>query len=189
MKLRQLYEAPSSGWAGDVFGRFYDKDEPEAPAERPSAFSSHTGIPRNSAKPGNVRKAMNFFMGKGLTREQAAGVVGNLQAESGIRLNSNAIGDGGRAKGIAQWHPDRRANFERWKGIPFDNSTFEDQLQFIWWEFTNTERNAYRRLLRTTTAEEAAQIIDQYYERSSGQHRQKRIELASALADMENRYL
>jgi len=48
---------------------------------------------------------MNYFMDKGLSKHAAAGIVGNLYAES--RLKTDAVGDGGTSGGIAQWHGPR----------------------------------------------------------------------------------
>lgn len=144
--------------------------------------ASNSDVPTGGGSTGNARIAMSFFIDKGLSPAQAAGVVGNLQAESGSNLSISAVGDGGQAIGIAQWHPDRRANFQRAFGKPFSESTFRDQLNFIWWEFQNTERSAFNRLRRTTTATQAAAVIDQYYERSSGAHRRRRMQYAAALA-------
>jgi murein DD-endopeptidase MepM/ murein hydrolase activator NlpD len=118
----------------------------------------------------NAKKAMEYFMGQGLTREQAAGLVGNLQAESFARLDHTAVGDGGKAYGIAQWHPDRQANFKRAFGKDIRQSTFEEQLAFVMWEFNNTEKRAFSRLKAATSPEEAAAAVNSYYERSkSGQ--------------------
>ena len=44
---------------------------------------------------------------QGFTPAGAAGVVGNLQGESGSNIDPNASGDGGTSHGIAQWHLDR----------------------------------------------------------------------------------
>lgn len=207
MRLRQLYtEAPNTGtlstgssWASDAFGgvnqainKPWELIEPEAGAAGAGGAvgtgSSAGGAARGGATGSgagstrNASAAMSFFQRRGLTTAQAAGLVGNLQAESGANLDPRAVGDGGRAIGIAQWHPDRRANFSRAIGKPFERSTFEDQLNFIWWEFNNTERAAFAQLRRATTAEQAAAIVDQYYERSSGAHRNRRIANAAALA-------
>lgn len=131
---------------------------------------------------GSAKEAMKFFVSKGWTKEQAAGMVGNLQAESGADLKTNAVGDGGRAYGIAQWHPDRQADFRRAFGKDIRQSGFKEQLEFVQWELENTETNAANKLKRTKTAEQAAWIFDEYYERSSGAHRQRRIDNALALA-------
>ena len=131
---------------------------------------------QGGAATGRAEQAIRFFMSKGWSREQAAGIVGNLQAESGMNLNEQAIGDGGKAFGIAQWHPDRQANFRKVFGKDIRNSTFDEQLAFIQWEFENTEARAAQKLKEATSATSAAVIVDQFYERSSGAHRGRRIE-------------
>jgi len=128
------------------------------------------------AATGSAKEAIDFFVSKGWTREQAIALAANLQVESNFK--TNAVGDGGRAYGIAQWHPDRQANFERVYGKPIRESTFKEQLEFVNWELNNTEKRAGERLRSTTDAATAAAIVDQYYERSSGAHRQRRVTLA-----------
>lgn len=130
---------------------------------------------------GSSNEAMDFFQKRGWTKEQAAGIVGNLQAESGADLKTNAVGDGGKAYGIAQWHPDRQAMFEKLYGKPIRQSTFKEQLEFVDWELNNTERAAGNKIRATKTVEEAAAAVDMYYERSSGQHRKQRIANARRL--------
>lgn len=131
----------------------------------------------------NAEKALEFFKSKGWMPQQAAGIVGNLQAESGQDLNPSSIGDGGKAYGIAQWHLDRQANFQAQFGKNIRQSSFEEQLAFIQWELENTERRAGQLLKNATTAAEAASIVDQYYERSSGEHRGRRVANATRLIE------
>jgi hypothetical protein len=129
----------------------------------------------------NAQRAMAYFISQGYTPAQAAGIVGNLQAESGTNLDIGAVGDGGKAKGIAQWHPDRQANFAKFAGKSLGKSTLEEQLAFIAHELKTTEAGAGSKLRGASSAQDAATIIDQYYERSSGAHRQQRINNAQAL--------
>jgi hypothetical protein len=129
----------------------------------------------------NADAAMKFFMSAGWTKEQAAGIVGNLQTESGRNLNTQAVGDGGKAKGIAQWHPDRQADFQRVIGKDVKDSTLEEQLRFVDWELKNSEKRAGEQLKRARTAAEAARIVDKQYERSSGEALGDRIASATAL--------
>jgi LysM repeat protein len=131
---------------------------------------------------GNAKIALDYFIQQGWSSEQAAGIVANLQAESTPNLNTDAVGDGGKAYGIAQWHRPRQQDFSRVMGKPLQGSSLQDQLEFVQWELNNTEANAGRRLKSAKTAEDAAAIVDQYYERSSGAHRQKRMAMAAALA-------
>jgi peptidoglycan hydrolase-like protein with peptidoglycan-binding domain len=134
-----------------------------------------------SGATGSAMTAVKFFINKGWTPEQSAGIVGNLQAESGKDLKVDIVGDNGQAYGIAQWHPPRQATFRKTIGKDIVGSTLQDQLSFVDWELNNTESNAGRQLKTAKTAEEAAWIMDEYYERSSGAHRQKRINNAVAL--------
>lgn len=63
---------------------------------------------------GNAEKIWNFFISNGLSAEQAAGIMGNFQAESGLmpnRVQGHAINDGSDTMkidgvtgyGLAQW--------------------------------------------------------------------------------------
>jgi len=159
----------------------YNAEPVENPTPVDRSRSSAQDAPSGRPSSQNVRSALGFFHSKGFTAAQVAGIVGNLQAESGQGLDPSAVGDGGKAHGIAQWHPDRRRNFERAFGKPFSESTLEDQLEFIWWELNNTERRAMRYLQAADTPERAAYVFDKYYERSSGAHRQKRMRYAANL--------
>lgn len=77
----------------------------------------------------NTDAAMNYFLKRGWNRAQAAGIVAGLSDESG--LNTGAIGDSGKAYGVAQWHPDRQKDFKDWSGHDIRQSTLEEQLAFV----------------------------------------------------------
>lgn len=144
----------------------------------------------------HAKKAFEFFKGKGFTAAQASGIVGNLMVESGIGIKETASGDGGDAYGIAQWNnrwsPDRVANFQTEIGVPLRGSSFEQQLDFIWWELQNGYRKPYNEIKALADppdndikkllaiAEEAASIFDAKYEVSDGKARQRRQQLASS---------
>ena len=108
--------------------------------------------------------AISFFTGKGWTKEQAAGIVGNLSYESD-GLNPSASGDNGLAYGLGQWHPDRQYTFQRIFGKSIKQSTFQDQLAFVDWELRNTEQYAGYQLKNATSVDAATKTIMQYYER------------------------
>lgn len=157
---------------------------PAAVASKPSP--SGTGSPYGAqvqgvGETGSASEAMAFFQAKGWTKEQAAGIVGNLQAESGANMKTDSVGDGGKAYGIAQWHPDRQAKFQQVYGKPIQQAGFKEQLEFVNWELNNNEKRAGDVLRATKTPEEAAAAVDKYYERSSGQHLKNRIANALAL--------
>jgi len=132
---------------------------------------------------GSAARALEFFQSKGWSLAQAAGIVANLDIETGGTFNPAAVGDGGKAYGIAQWHPDRQAHFQSWAGRNIRGSTFEQQLEFVQFELTEgREKRAGNRIRQTTTPQDAAAITDQFYERSDGTARARRIRRAITLA-------
>jgi hypothetical protein len=107
--------------------------------------------------------------GLGLSPVQATGAVGNLQAESGANIPSwGPTGDAGTAHGAAQWRLDRLANLQKYaadRGLDYRST--EAQQGFMREEYLGSERPAYDRLLAAKTPQEAAGIVNQYYERSA----------------------
>lgn len=130
---------------------------------------------RMNNKDTSINKKAKYLMDRaitelGLTPEQAAGLAGNIMQES--RFDPKAVGDSGKAHGIAQWHPDRRKN------INMLNASFEDQVTYLIEELKGPEKSALRRLRLTGDSAQAASVIDQYYERSNGKSRKSRIQHA-----------
>lgn len=122
--------------------------------------------------------------GAGLPGPVVAGFLGNFDAEGGY---GGAKGDGGSAHGIAQWRGERQQNFQRVIGKPVSEASHADQARFVAWEMQNPEaagmtvaqRDA---ILAAKTPAQAAALIDQYYERSSGGHRPRRMQAAERIA-------
>lgn len=134
-----------------------------------------------------ILKAMDFAMKElGMTKEQAAGLVGNFLRES--QLVTTAKNPDSPATGIVQWLGVRRRAFEHgklsekekkagWKhydgpgsGKSLGDASFEEQLQFVKWEMENIP--AYREGLKKIKASkdhlEAARNVFGYYEFSAG---------------------
>lgn len=89
----------------------------------------------------NETKAMNYFLGKGLTKYQSAAIIGNLMQESGV--NPNAVQPGGPGMGIAQWSiggrwdttvKDNLVAFAAQSGA--SDTDLATQLDFMWFELT-----------------------------------------------------
>lgn len=111
-----------------------------------------------------VRAVIDQLVELGWSDAQATGIAANLQAESNFR--PDAVGDGGKAYGIAQWHPDRQADFESAFGKPIQGSTLAEQVAFIDYELRQgKEQAAGKRLLAANSAGDAAGIVSQFYER------------------------
>ena len=115
---------------------------------------------------GAAGQAMDFFQGRGYTREQAAGIVGNLIHES--NLNPGAIGDSGTSVGIGQFHNERAAALKQFaaaRGKPVND--LQTQLEFVDHELQTSEAGTAAALKGATTAREAARAFIGY-ERPQG---------------------
>lgn len=134
----------------------------------PSSTSEVSNLGQTSADQARIDQAMTFFMEQGWTREQAAGIVGNLWAESQVRHDQAQHG-GGPGYGLAQWEGPRQASFQQWAGHDIHDSTMQEQLEFIQWELNNTEQAAGNALRDATTADQAARIVMTRYERPADQ--------------------
>ena len=130
-----------------------------------------------------IDAARGFFESRGWTSAQSAGIVANLIKENST-LDPRAVGDGGRAYGIAQWHPDRQANFTTAIGGDIRRSTLEQQLTFVDWELRNTESSAGDLLKQAKSPEEAGGIVSKFYERPEAVNAEmrERGEMAAKLA-------
>ena len=130
-----------------------------------------------------IDTARGFFESRGWTSAQSAGIVANLIKENST-LDPRAVGDGGRAYGIAQWHPDRQANFTTAIGGDIRRSTLEQQLTFVDWELRNTESSAGDLLKQAKSPEEAGGIVSKFYERPEAVNAEmrERGEMAAKLA-------
>ena len=122
----------------------------------------------------------------GLPPAVVAGFLGNFHIEGGY---GGAKGDGGSASGIAQWRNERRANFKSQFGKDPSGATAEEQAKFVLWEMENpgkagmtvAQRDA---ILAAKTPQEAAELIDKHFERSSGEHRGDRVNAAISAAEL-----
>jgi LysM repeat protein len=133
-----------------------------------SPASEVSDLGQTPAEQARIDQAMTFFMDQGWSRAQAAGIVGNLWAESRVKHDQAQHG-GGPGYGLAQWEGPRQASFAQWAGHDIRDSTMQEQLEFIQWELTNTERGAGNALREATTADQAARIVMTRYERPADQ--------------------
>jgi hypothetical protein len=160
-KLRNFLSDKLGETSAKIMAAGGNKDAQEA-LDRMNGGSRTSSGPVTGA-PGNTGDPIAFFMNKGYTREQAAGIVANLHAES--RMNTGAVGDSGKAYGIAQWHPDRQAKFKEVFGREMKGSSLEQQMEFVAWELKNTEAGAGDKLRQAKTAREAGALVSKLYER------------------------
>lgn len=106
--------------------------------------------------------AMEILMRFGWTRDQAAGILGNLKNESSY----NPAAENGSHYGLAQWDKGRQAEFERVTGKSMRGSSALEQLQFLNYELTaGAERKAGALLKAAQNADQASRIVYRHYER------------------------
>lgn len=125
-----------------------------------------TPLPRNVAD--RSGRAMGVLQSLGWTKEQAAGVVGNLVAESSLNTNALNPGDGSDGSdsiGVAQWNGSRAKalkDFAASKGT--DWKDFDTQIAFIDHELRNSpsERAAFEALQKASDPKAAAEAMIQY---------------------------
>jgi len=131
----------------------------------------------------NKRKAFTYLTEtKGLAPHIAAGILGNFMQESGHSLDTEAYNPddmGSPSAGLAQWRGERLSKLRSKMGEK--SSTLEGQLDFMMWEFDNTEKRAYKKLQEASTTKEAALAFSKYYERPHKDyaHNEKRVNYAS----------
>jgi len=134
----------------------------------------------------NDQAAFNFFVAKGLTTFQAAGIVGNLDQESGVSPTS--VQSGGPGRGIAQWSVGGR-----WDTSAGDNvksyaaqkgesmTSLNLQLEFIWFELQSFPGYGLASLKATTNVTDATVAFMAKYEICGNCIQTQRVSYAKAV--------
>jgi hypothetical protein len=119
----------------------------------------------------NESTAFSYFVNKGLSDVQSAGIIGNLMQESGMDPTIYQY-NGGVGRGIAQW-----SSGGRWDSDPGDNENdfaaqngedpwaLNTELDFIWWELQNIPGDGLGDLQGATTVGDAVYAFMADYER------------------------
>lgn len=160
-----------SDWWGNLVGRSRpaSADNPN-PQGLPRNIENDEVLPRNIENDlGSGRASPQDLMSKlitqyGLNAQEAAAVVANWQAESGLKSDAfNPAGGGTGARGLAQWRGDRTKAFQSRYGVTPDKATIDQQVEFA---LTDPyERNLLMKSLRAgNTAAEMGRSVSQYYE-------------------------
>ena len=98
------------------------------------------------------QQVWDFFSAKGLAPHQVAGIMGNVNAESGF--NPLATGDGGSAHGLFQ-HNDRAPELFKHLGGRQNLGDVKGQLEFAWKELMTSEAKSMARLRNASNVREA----------------------------------
>jgi hypothetical protein len=128
-----------------------------------------TGV-SEAALSSNEQAAFNFFVAKGLTSIQSAGIIGNLMQESGVNPAAVQFG-GGPGRGIAQWsvggrwdtsRNDNVTSFASARGL--SRGALNTQLDFIWFELTTFPGYGLSSLRAATTVTQAVIAFQDKFE-------------------------
>ena len=175
-----------------------DQDAEVTEEAAPGLSSPDMAAPKSGKGHENLAFARRYLQEAGVPAHVAAGLVGNIMAESGGR--TGAVGDAGASVGAFQWQGPRLHGGNGYTGLipfaqqrggsPYDLKT---QLDYALYELQGPEAAAYKHALATKSPEEAAAAIAQYYERPAGHDYSKRQAYArqyAALGDVpEGTYL
>lgn len=117
----------------------------------------------------NSRTAFDYFLARGLTAAQAAGIVGNLMQESNV--DPTATQPGGPGRGIAQWSVGGRWDHDGGdNAVAFASSSGASvwslnlQLDFIWFELTHFSGYGLAALRASTTVTAATIAFERDFE-------------------------
>lgn len=119
-----------------------------------------------------------------LNAAQIAGIIGGLYGES-TNFNPRDKNPTSGAYGIAQWldRKPKLISFAKARGLDYND--LETQIQFLIHELKNEpgdSKNAYSKLKKAKSAEEAAEIFTRYYERPSEKEIRNSIDKRKAFA-------
>jgi len=128
-----------------------------------------------------VSSIVSFLRGKGLPSAAIAGILGNIQIESGFNTGAANASEG--AIGLAQWEGGRRTALQNYAAQHGMHETdLNAQLGYLWQELSGPYSGVLSQLKTATDPAAAAAIWDGQYEVSSGQARDQRVAAAQHFA-------
>jgi Phage tail lysozyme len=139
---------------------------------------------------GNAEKIWNFFSEKGFSSSAIAGIMGNLQQESG--LDPTAVNPSSGAFGVGQWLGGRKTNLQNYaKRTGGDMNSLETQLNFLWEELNGgdsttksiLDKNGGLNGLKNASLSQATELFEKAFERSGGSAMGKRQDYAQDFYD------
>jgi Phage tail lysozyme len=136
-------------------------EQPDDPADVDPPDPAKQPATSEPALSNAEQSAFNYFVSKGLTDIQSAGIVGNLIQESSVIPSAVEYG-GGPGRGIAQWsvggrwdssHNDNVTTYANQQGV--SRWALATQLDFIWYELTTFSGYGLAQLKAATTVSAA----------------------------------
>ncbi len=139
----------------------------------------------------NEAKAFNYFVQKGLTPSQSAGIIGNMMVES-PGVNPAAQQDGsntpypknGVGFGISQWTftPRQQPLVDLAAKEKLPVNTLAPQLDYVWQELHTTYSSVFTDLKAASTVDQATSVIMYKYESPAGSPSELLVNLANRTA-------
>ena len=120
----------------------------------------------------NDQVAWERLIAEGFSRNQVAGIMGNLQQEHGFKTSDVRGG-----LGIAQWIGNRRANLM----ARADYLNINVQLDFLMDELRGNEHRAYKAIQSAVTVEQSTYAFQSKFERCGKCMYQQRLNYAYAI--------
>jgi uncharacterized protein YabE (DUF348 family) len=117
----------------------------------------------------NENITWDFLISNGFTRQQAAGIMGNLMQEHGFKTSDTTGG-----LGIAQWTGGRRAALLAW---PYPENIYT-QLNFLMYELNNNYVGVKNNIMLSTTVDNAVLVFQNQFERCGLCMQDRRIQYA-----------
>lgn len=115
----------------------------------------------------NEQITWDFLIGKGLSREQTAGIMGNLMQEHGFQTSGD---------GLAQWTGSRQSRLRSM--FPDSYMTIQSQLEYLWYELSGPYAKVLNAIKAQSTVEGATVAFQNQYERCSVCVEDRRIQFA-----------
>lgn len=136
---------------------------------KPNDGPEHKNSQDNVIGPGphlEPKQLYDYFIGKGFTSAQAAGILGNIEAESSFNTKAYNADEG--AIGLCQWEGPRRTALEHFASQQ-GKSVNDGQVQadFLMHELNTSEKSACQALKAAETPEQAARAFQSRFERSA----------------------
>lgn len=129
-------------------------------------IGSTTKIIAAKGERGLPLEIMDFLIDKGLSIAGAAGIVGNMQVESGF--NTSILGDNGTSIGLCQWHNERKDKLFTWtKENNLKPLSVEGQLEYLWMELKTSFTSLISKLETISDPQDAAHTFARQFERPS----------------------
>ncbi len=146
------------------------------------ACSTGTGTTSGEITGGsNQEIAFKDLVARGLSPEQAAGIVGNLMQESSGGKDLDPLATNGTHTGIAQWdNADRYQKLKDWATLnKKDHTLFRTQLDYLWVDMTTNLPDMLTRIKAMTKIDDVVVEFEKSFERSGGSAMKERKDYAN----------